>query len=89
MLGTTIIGLFSIVMIGIDTNIAITAKCIAISFDNLVDDKSGSSLSSYSKFSLIVKLYPRPSSVESDSSYLILIKYEIEGFIAEDFFLPI
>ena len=66
MLGTTIIGLFSIVM---DTNIAITAKCIAISFDNLVDDKSGSSLSSYSKFSLIVKLYPRPSSVESDSSY--------------------
>ena len=80
MLGTTIIGLFSIVMIGIDTNIAITAKCIAISFDNLVDDKSGSSLSSYSKFSLIVKLYPRPSSVESDSSYLILIKYEIEGF---------
>ena len=86
MLGTTIIGLFSIVM---DTNIAITAKCIAISFDNLVDDKSGSSLSSYSKFSLIVKLYPRPSSVESDSSYLILIKYEIKGFIAEDFFLPI
>ena len=30
MLGITIIGLFSIVMIGIDMNIAIIAKCIAI-----------------------------------------------------------
>ena len=68
MLGTTIIGLFSIVLTRIDTNTVIIAKCIAIPIP-IWQMISLSSLSSYSKFSFIVKSYPRPSSIESDSSY--------------------
>jgi hypothetical protein len=67
MLGITTIGLFSIVMIGIDMNIATIANCNAIPIE-IWQTISLSSLSSYVKFSLIIKSYPRSSSIESDSS---------------------